>query len=276
MQAAQQKDFATKKAPYNRPVNDPGVVPTDKIFSVMRQQNAVYRNKVLTRKRKTSNHPLRELRIRAGFTLEDLAAATQLSQSYLSRLESGTRRLNEDILQRLSSVLACNPADLLPYPSTYTSQRSMDELPTPQNSSFVQDLPVYKLFGDPREIGYIVPDTIESWITRPSELSGVMGAFACRIQNSNFGPKYNDGDRILLNPSSALTQNCSVLAVTNSNKAYIGRFLGWQVDPKSHDASAILEVSKGAAGMSPQHETKTVERQDLKGIYRIIACFEAA
>lgn len=55
---------------------------------------------------------IRLLRRLRGLTLADLAEKTNVSLSYLSRIESGNRNLTEDMLTLLSSVLACHPSDI--------------------------------------------------------------------------------------------------------------------------------------------------------------------
>src|SRR3990167_1491006 len=62
---------------------------------------------------RTGSHPLRDIRLSRDMTLEELAEVSGLSPSYLSRLESGSRRLNVDTINRLSDALRCEPSDLL-------------------------------------------------------------------------------------------------------------------------------------------------------------------
>lgn len=59
---------------------------------------------------------LRELRTRAGLTLDDVASRAQLDVSTLSRLESGKRRLALDHLPRLATALGVSTDDLLREP----------------------------------------------------------------------------------------------------------------------------------------------------------------
>lgn len=277
-----QRNYADADHLLNHPANDENSLTQESIMQIIkplsRQQNAVYRSKVLTRKRKRSKHPLRELRIRAGFTLEELADLTQMSPSYLSRLESGTRRLNADILQRLSFALACNPGDLLPYQNnTYGINKAVESEANTAGAPTQKDLPVYRLAGTMKDHGQIYADVAENWISRPAELTGVMGAFACVIKDANFGPRYNDGDKILLHPTAPLSSQCSVLAVTNDNQAYIGRFVSWDKDSAATNPSTLtLDVIMGKTSEAPRTERVTFDRSKLKGTYRIIGTFEAA
>jgi len=56
---------------------------------------------------------LREWRRFRGFTQDKLADAIQVSKGYLSDLEQGKKRYNQDMLERLAEVLGCSPACLL-------------------------------------------------------------------------------------------------------------------------------------------------------------------
>lgn len=59
---------------------------------------------------------LRELRVRLGLTLEDVAARAGMDTSTLSRLESGKRRLAVDHLPRLAAALSVSTDELLGAP----------------------------------------------------------------------------------------------------------------------------------------------------------------
>ena len=59
---------------------------------------------------------LRELRVRQGLTLDDVAKRAQIDVSTLSRLESGKRRLALDQLPRLAAALSVSTDDLMREP----------------------------------------------------------------------------------------------------------------------------------------------------------------
>lgn len=59
---------------------------------------------------------LRELRMRQGLTLEDIATRARIDVSTLSRLESGKRRLALDHLPRLAEALSVSTDELLRAP----------------------------------------------------------------------------------------------------------------------------------------------------------------
>lgn len=237
------------------------------------------RNRVLTRKRKRSRHPLRELRIQSGYTLEELAELTRLSPSYLSRLESGTRRLNADVLQRLALVLSCHPGDLLPHESQ--SNKSSQSWGT-QNSStssrsgpttFPQDLPLYKMSCNDNMSSVIDFTSSQEWIARPPELLGVAGAFAFFVTDKTVSSRYRAGDRVYAHPTYPLSPNCSMIAITHDNQAYIGRFSGWQSEENGQSAKLIIDTSDGSDNSS---NNVTLEQDQIKATYRIIGLMEAA
>ena len=56
---------------------------------------------------------IRELRESAGFSQQQLAIATGMSQGFISQLESGTRQPSIDTLRQLSRALGCKVSKLL-------------------------------------------------------------------------------------------------------------------------------------------------------------------
>lgn len=60
-------------------------------------------------------HPfyLREWRKHRNLTQDQLAERIETSKGYISDLERGVRRYNQDLLEALAEALSCSPADLL-------------------------------------------------------------------------------------------------------------------------------------------------------------------
>lgn len=56
---------------------------------------------------------LKEWRKSRSLTQEALAEAIGSSSGYISELEKGKRRYNQDLLETLAEALQCTPADLL-------------------------------------------------------------------------------------------------------------------------------------------------------------------
>lgn len=243
----------------------------------MHDKTRTAHNKLLMRKRKKSRHPLRELRLQRGYTLEELAELTRLSPSYLSRLESGTRRLNADILQRIALVLSCHPGDLLPHDS-HTSKFAPQAGQWAKDSStstLSQDLPFYRL--NAQDSGRLILEIgrAREWITRPGEMQGVSNAFAFSVADEKTSPRYTPQDRIFAHPSRSLTPDCHMVAVNASDEAFIGQFVGWRSDAAGQPDALEMRVSEYTGAGYTQKQI-AIARQDLKASFRIVGTMEAA
>lgn len=218
-------------------------------------------SKVLIRKRKASQHPLRELRIRSGCTLEKLSEITKLSSSYLSRLESGSRRLNADIIQRLSLALACNPAELLP--ANVFSGTAYSKAPAPG----VKDLPLYSITGKSGAEGVIKPSQTDECIARPADFVGIKDAFACTIVGDQWAPRYMKGDHLLLHPTAPLKADCAILLTTKAGQSFIGTFKGTTGAGASGSFNMETSFSKVVAA-------KSFNQHDISATYRITGALD--
>lgn len=262
------ESVVTNQTGYLRQESSPtNVVPMDKT------RNA--HNKLLMRKRKKSRHPLRELRLQRGYTLEELAELTRLSPSYLSRLESGSRRLNADILNRIAFVLSCHPGDLLPHDS-HTSKFTSQSMLKEENSSATlpQDLPLYVL--EKTETGSIKLNTqcAEAWISRPPEVFGVARAFAFKACEDD--AIFSSMDHVYTHPNRSLTPSCKMIAVNAQDEAFVGRFKGWSSDDSGYPKSLEMTILQKASDSTYKEKTIEIERSDLKASYRIVGTMEAA
>ena len=247
-------------------------------------------DKILKRKRKSTAHPLRYLRIQKGFTLQELANVTGFSASYLSRLESGTRRLNADILHRLAQVLSCHPGALLttepnPAPNkfnpSFASGASLEvrehAAPFVQVASRFQapDLPLYHLKSLSDKGYYMDIETPAEWVNRPPELTGISGAICFQLGPDYKGVRYRPGDQLFGHPTRPLSQNCSILAVMQDNRAYLGEFMGWSSQPEKSNCLILRLVTLSRGQGFPEEELLTLENASLKNVYRIIGCIES-
>lgn len=53
------------------------------------------------------------LRKKAGLTVQELADKSGYTRAYINQLKAGTKRLNSDVINKLSAVLKCAPSDLI-------------------------------------------------------------------------------------------------------------------------------------------------------------------
>lgn len=221
---------------------------------------------------------LRALRKARGFTLEQLAELTTISPSYLSRLEAGDRRLNTDLIHKLSSALQCSPSAILKdggWQGDSTADLPGGKLSTvsPQ-----KDLPVFKLSAVheleniPREdvntsseALYLHRDTPIDWIHRPMQLAQVASAFAVYIGSNHFGTTYKEGEQILVHPSKPLSKSCSVLVIYQDDSIALGQFDGWFGD-------SLHLISYGTS--LGHFNVQSYHKDQLKAVYRIIGTIE--
>ena len=236
----------------------------------------------LPTKRSKYSH-LKTLRRARGFTLEILSELTGISPSYLSRLEGGARRLNTDLLERLSTVLGCQPGDLLnPTSAPNSTQRlfshsagsaPIETSPGAARTTEPQkDLPVYAfspVFGEsPSEqaqarVDFSAP---ADWTFRPPQLIGVSKAFALYASNDDFGPKYASGDTLFVHPSRPLSAGCSVVVVTREDATLVRQFHGWE-------PHAILLMPLGRNALTA--EIEALPKEHVKAVYKVIGTMES-
>ena len=221
------------------------------------------RNRRGRKSNRKSSHPLRELRLQRGLTLEELSELSKLSPSYLSRLESGSRRLNVDTIERLSTALACEPSELLTAaraagswaPQAWMGGPSPYSAPShaayPSATPAQSQLPVYgNTPGSP--IDFSAPI---SMITSPPELMGVPGAFALVVCDDRMSPRYHQGDRVLIHPGRPLTPRSTAVVVTKANQAIIGEFIAWH---------PISEINPQLAAVNDVHPDDDQQVLELK------------
>lgn len=233
-------------------------------LSLVKPSGEFPKNKVMIRKRKASAHPLRDLRIQASLTLEELAEITQMSPSYLSRLESGSRRLNADIIQRLAVALSCNPGELLP-PNNFIPKSTVA---APQVTPKA-DLPLYILqTAEGSKTATMVPTSQDQWMLRPHDFLGVQDAFACAVKDATWAPRYRAGDSLLVHPTAPLKEGCTIIVTTNTNETYIGTFQGCTGPLGAQTFTFETSFSKTV-------ETQSFPLKEIKA-YRITGTVEAA
>lgn len=239
---------------------------------------------------------LKILRRNRGLTLEALSELTGISPSYLSRLEAGARRLNTDLLERLSAVLGCQPADLLntspqspvggflgagrsrimgltaTTPIDFSGNPQGHDAQTEQSSQ--KDLPIYTIStslgvlpGGTNEPSMVDFSTPADWALRPPQLIGISKAFALCVGDEGYAPKYMSGDILFVHPSRPLLPRSSVLVVTKDQRALVRRFHGW--------AQNTILVAPFDHQKDTDQGVESIEKEDLKAVYKIIGTMEA-
>ena len=131
---------------------------------------------------------LKYLRKKNGYTLETLSEITNVSISYLSRLESGTRRLNTDLIRRLSHAFRCSPAELLQEISHESNVVTSVEFGRKRRSEMISrenTMPLYRVVpseDNPQKLTISICPSAE-WKARPAELMSRSDVFAIKAGN---------------------------------------------------------------------------------------------
>lgn len=243
---------------------------------------------------------LRLLRRIRGLTLEELSAQVGISVSYLSRIESGNRRVTGPLLMKLSEALQCDPSEVMADtpPDKQISMLGFSSLSMPGSGGKTSDLtsllakvaaqldssssssriPVFttQYFNgaasqptgeapeDAEELLEGVPLKDPSdWLVAPPELLQVKNAFGYCIANEEMSPRYVPGDIVFVNPQKPLVPGCSAVIVKNDGSTYLRRFMS--TDGKSFNVQSLRP-----------EQTETFQIDDLKGVYRIVATREFA
>ncbi|MCP5322547.1 MAG: helix-turn-helix domain-containing protein [Candidatus Paracaedibacteraceae bacterium] len=242
---------------------------------------------------------LRLLRRIRGLTLEELSEQVGISVSYLSRIESGNRRVTEPLLFKLSELLNCDPTEILSdeppekqIASLGFSSLSFHRKTPPEKVSELMEL-LEKVAGQLQDNTYIhklpiftshyfknttfpnqettktesldgIPlNEPSDWLPCPPELTQVKNAFAYYVVNDEMSPRYSPGDVVFINPQKPLMPGCFALLVKNDDTIHLRQFInsnGQTFTFKSYHDSKEENLSVS----------------DIKGIYRIVGSREFA
>jgi transcriptional regulator with XRE-family HTH domain len=212
-----------------------------------------------------NSHVLRELRKSRGFTLAELAELTGLSPSYISRLEAGDRRINSDLIIRLSSALGCSEVELVSKHLGVHNQLTGND--TREYFNPEKDLPVYNpvpgslMIGKQETYPKCTFDVSSEKTFRLPQLLGVRSAFALRIVDDINAPKYRVGDIICVHPEKAMVRNKPVVMISSSDTIIIGELMNWSDD----------SVELKHFGSS---NTSKFDRKNFQAIYPIVCSYE--
>lgn len=178
---------------------------------------------------------IRELREERDMTIEQLAAETGLSTSYVWRLENGERNLSVKNLNLFAHALSVEPNELLPASEPKVRANIVAVMGRVGAGSEIlpemEQLPPEGLFEI--EVAFPLPDD----------------AIAFEVEGESMWPRYDPGDIIIcwsqgINPSEILGWEAAVK--TTNGKRYLKRVLkGSQpgtYDLESHNAPPIRGV----------------------------------
>lgn len=232
---------------------------------------------------------LKYLRKRTGLTLENLSQVAGISVSYLSRLESGARRLNTDLIKRLSKAFGCDPAELLQdtvHDESVLIANATRKLRTgffnkesrKDKKEYSFDLPVYKLTDE--EGRHTIDMNVRfDLCARPIELDSQEDAIAI-ISEKHFSPYFPEGSRIFLCKETNCIPENTVVVVTNDNDVLLKKV--WSVTPNSVQLCDISKfddlksgkiktsVSSNVVSIDPNYSLIEITTDKITTIYNVV------
>lgn len=228
---------------------------------------------------------LKFLRKKNGYTLETLSKVTNISISYLSRLESGSRRLNTDLIRRLSHAFGCDPSELLQEvshnkrvvtPVDFTArtrnfnllrQNTFDR--HRQQTGPMKDIPVYCLSKESTENGdrvVLLRTAPVDWRYRPVELAG-KDVFAIK-SGTHFKPYFTSTAILYLTGNRNLSPESTVIIAPNSGDIMLKKV--WSVTPNSIQVCNFDEIEGLKKGAISPDRLVTLENDNIQELYKVI------
>lgn len=231
----------------------------------------VKRERVGRKKKDAPMTHLKFLRKKNGYTLETLSQVTNVSISYLSRLESGSRRLNTDLIRRLAHAFRCSPAELLQEISHDGSIVTPVEFGRRKRHDMISRdsaMPLYQVMPsseDPNKLSInICPSS--QWKAKPAELFARSEVFAIKA-DSYFKPYFSETSTLYLEPASNLAPESTVV-ILNCGKIMIKKI--WSVTPTTLQLCDIRDIDILKSGKAPKVELLTLDRSNLDATYKVV------
>lgn len=151
------------------------------------------------------NH-IREIRAKAGITVQQLADRLDTTAHQIYRLETYQRRMTADWMLRIADALGCDPLELLG-----------ERQPRFNNATLLGHVG-----ADERYIPFEKPGTI----ALPSRVDGLV---AIEVRGNGLWPRYEHGDVLLYKPRQTVEESECVgrycVAATRAGSVYVKRLL---------------------------------------------------
>jgi transcriptional regulator with XRE-family HTH domain len=214
---------------------------------------------------------LKYLRKRSGYTLEALSEITSISISYLSRLESGSRRLNTDLIRRLSHAFRCDPAELLQevsHESRIVSPIEFNRNKRMEILSRENSMPLYCISPDPEDKSKLAIKICSpaEWRHRPAELASRGELLAVKAGNY-FAPHFSPSSTLYLEPSSSLIPE-TIVVILNKGSILIKKI--WSITPTSLQLCDISDIDLLKEGKLSSDKLTEIDRNNVDTVYKVV------
>lgn len=156
---------------------------------------------------------IKEWRKYRGLTQEQLADMIDMSNSNLSRIESGSVRYTSDSLELIAGALAVGVADLLSHSPAdalksadatnslrnerNNAQKSTQTGPTiPAPSTMPKDVPVYGTAQGGPVGAFQMENGVIDYVRRPPGIADAKDVYALYIVGDSMAPRYQEGELV--------------------------------------------------------------------------------
>lgn len=223
---------------------------------------------------------LKYLRKKNGFTLEALANIMDVSISYLSRLESGSRRLNPDLAAKFAEAFGCDVDEVAkdldkPYTYPIASAGTIRNRRQSRRTGFLdpfkatylkKDVPAYVLTKDGDGKLFLKRTAPHEWLYRPVELiEKTVFAVLCK---DNFKPYFSEKGVLYVNGDTNFAPENNVLVCRNNGQVVLKKV--WGVTPNSLQLCDYNEIYNLKAGVIDSPELENISRDNLGEIYKVV------
>lgn len=228
----------------------------------------ITREKVGRKRKDAPMTHLKYLRKKSGYTLETLSEITNISISYLSRLESGSRRLNTDLIRRLSHAFSCSPAELLQevmHDSSVITPVEFNKARRGDNFAMNRDITLNEIAvcGETGDL-CLKPVSPAEWKQCPAELLDNENVIAVKAKDA-FKPNFSESSTLYLDPNAALAPE-SMVVILKGDQVLLKKV--WSITPTSLQLCDLSEVEHMKAGQTGN--LMEVDRRSLNGLYKVV------
>jgi phage repressor protein C with HTH and peptisase S24 domain len=210
---------------------------------------------------------IRELRLKAGLSMQALADRAGTSAPQINKLEKGERRLTVDWMVRIGKALGVDPTELLP-PNLTSGRTSSGGVPESMRASPIEvgqaDLPVLGRAQGGRSGVLIIPaeQSPVDWTYRPPQLRGVQDAFAVFAYDDSMHPMYKHGQTLWVHPHLPVKAGDGVLIVKHGDEAIVKELV------RRTESEVVLKQYR------PNEAEFALPLAEIRSIYRVIGALD--
>jgi phage repressor protein C with HTH and peptisase S24 domain len=211
---------------------------------------------------------IRELRHKAGLSMQALADRAGTSAPQINKLEKGERKLTVDWMVRLGRALEVDPRELLPPDiASGLPSRPAGEEGQPGPGAPIQlgapDLPVLgRAQGGAGVLQFPVEQRPVDWTYRPPNLRGVADAFAVYAYDNSMHPMYKHGQTLWVHPHLPVKSGDGVLIVKSSDEAIVKELV------RRTESDVLVRE------YNPQPREFAIPAAEIRHIYRVVGVLD--